>query len=152
VFASRKEATLSESDSVLGVKVGHKVSFSKTVSADDVQAFAEVTGDMNPVHLDSGYASKTRFKERIAHGMLSAGFISAALGTKLAPDCTVVYLSQQLRFQRPVKVGDTITANCEVTALQPERRFVTVQTNCVNQAGEEVVTGEALVLLDEYRA
>jgi 3-hydroxybutyryl-CoA dehydratase len=104
------------------------------------------------VHLDSGYASKTRFKERIAHGMLSAGFISAALGTKLAPDCTVVYLSQQLRFQRPVKVGDTITANCEVTALQPERRFVTVQTNCVNQAGEEVVTGEALVLLDEYRA
>jgi acyl dehydratase len=61
-------------------------------------------------------------------------------------------MSQQLRFQRPVKVGDTITANCEVTAIQPERRFVTVKTDCSNQAGEEVVTGEAMVLIDEYRA
>jgi 3-hydroxybutyryl-CoA dehydratase len=142
---------MSESESVLGVKVGSKVSFSKTVSASDVVAFAEVTGDANPLHLDEAYASKTRFKGRIAHGMLSAGFISAALGTKLAPNAVVVYLSQQLRFQRPVKVGDTITANCEVTAVQPERRFVTVKTDCVNQAGEEVVTGEAMILLDEYR-
>jgi 3-hydroxybutyryl-CoA dehydratase len=142
---------MSESESVLGVKVGSKVSFSKTVSASDVVAFAEVTGDANPLHLDEAYASKTRFKGRIAHGMLSAGFISAALGTKLAPNAVVVYLSQQLRFQRPVKVGDTITADCEVTAVQPERRFVTVKTDCVNQAGEEVVTGEAMILLDEYR-
>ena len=142
---------MSESDDVRGIKVGHKVSFTKTVSDRDIQSFAEVTGDANPVHLNEDYASKTRFKGRIAHGMLSAGFISAALGTRLAPDSVVVYLSQQLRFQRPVKIGDTITANCEVTALQPERRFVTVKTDCVNQAGEEVVTGEALVLLDEYR-
>jgi len=142
---------MSESDNVLGIKLGHKVSFTKTVSDKDIQSFAEVTGDANPVHLNQDYASKTRFKGRIAHGMLSAGFISAALGTRLAPDSVVVYLSQQLRFQRPVKIGDTITANCEVTALQPERRFVTVKTDCVNQAGEEVVTGEALVLLDEYR-
>jgi len=142
---------MSESDNVLGIKVGHKVSFSKTVSDKDIQSFADVTGDANPVHLNEDYASKTRFKGRIAHGMLSAGFISAALGTRLAPNSVVVYLSQQLRFQRPVKIGDTVTANCEVTALQPERRFVTVKTDCVNQAGEEVVTGEALLLLDEYR-
>jgi 3-hydroxybutyryl-CoA dehydratase len=142
---------MSESDNVLGIKVGDKASFSKTVTDEDVQAFARVTGDDQPLHLDDAYAAKTRFKGRIAHGMLSAGYISAALGTKLAPGRTVVYLSQQLRFQRPVKIGDTVTANLEVTAVQPERRFVTVKTDCVNQAGEEVVTGEALVLLDEYR-
>jgi 3-hydroxybutyryl-CoA dehydratase len=142
---------MSESDSVLGVKVGHRASFSKTVTEKDIETFAEVTGDLNPLHLDDAYASKTRFKGRIAHGMLSAGFISAALGTRLAPNAVVVYLSQQLRFQRPVNIGDTVTANCEVTAVQPERRFVTVKTDCVNQSGEEIVTGEALVLLDEYR-
>jgi len=142
---------MSESDNVLGIKVGDKASFSKTVTDEDVQAFARVTGDDQPLHLDDAYAAKTRFKGRIAHGMLSAGYISAALGTKLAPGRTVVYLSQQLRFQRPVKIGETVTANLEVTAVQPDRRFVTVKTDCVNQAGEEVVTGEALVLLDEYR-
>ena len=142
---------MSESENVLGIKVGDKASFAKTVSDADIVSFAGVTGDSNPLHLDEAYASKTRFKGRIAHGMLSAGFISAALGTKLAPNAVVVYLSQQLRFQRPVKIGDTITANCEVTAVQPDRRFVTVKTDCVNQAGEEVVTGEAMVLLDEYR-
>ena len=137
--------------SVLGIKVGDKATFSKAVSEADVVSFAQITGDSNPLHLDEAYAAKTRFKGRIAHGMLSAGFISAALGTKLAPNATVVYLSQQLRFQRPVKIGDTVTATCEVTAVQPERRFVTVKTDCFNQAGEEIVTGEALVLLDEYR-
>jgi len=137
--------------SVLGIKVGDKATFSRTVSEADVVSFAEITGDSNPLHLDEAYAAKTRFKGRIAHGMLSASFISAALGTKLAPNATVVYLSQQLRFQRPVKIGDTVTATCEVTAVQPERRFVTVKTDCFNQAGEEIVTGEALVLLDEYR-
>jgi 3-hydroxybutyryl-CoA dehydratase len=142
---------MSESESVQGIKVGDKASFSKKVTERDVVTFAEVTGDTNPLHLDEAYAAKTRFKGRIAHGMLSAGFISAALGTKLAPDSVVVYLSQQLRFQRPVQIGETITANCEVTAVQPERRFVTIKTDCLNEAGEEVVTGEALVLLDEYR-
>jgi 3-hydroxybutyryl-CoA dehydratase len=142
---------MSENENVLGIKVGDKASFSKSVSDKDIVSFADVTGDSNPLHLDEAYASKTRFRGRIAHGMLSAGFISAALGTKLAPNAVVVYLSQQLRFQRPVKIGDTITANCEVTAVQPDRRFVTVKTDCVNQAGEEVVTGEAMVLLDEYR-
>ncbi len=132
----------------LPVTVGHKVTFTKTVSDDDVVMFAKVTGDDQPLHLDDAFAARTRFKKRIAHGMLSAGFISAALGTKLTPDAVVVYLSQQLRFRLPVAIGDTITAEVEVTAIDEEKRIVTLRTDCVNQHGEAVVKGEATVLLD----
>lgn len=135
-------------DSVLGIKAGDRASFKKTVSDGDIRAFAEVTGDFNPVHLDEAYGARTRFKGRIAHGMLSAGFISAALGTRLAPHACVVYLSQQLRFLRPVRIGDTIRADLEVKSVDPEKRFVTVATDCYNQSDERVVTGEATVLLD----
>ncbi len=135
-------------DNVLGIKVGDRADFTKTVTGDDIVAFANVTGDTNPLHLDDAYAAKTRFKQRIAHGMLSAGFISAALGTKLAPHACVVYLSQSMRFQRPVFIGDTMTATVEVTKVDPQRRFVTVATTCANQKGEELLTGEAMVLLD----
>jgi 3-hydroxybutyryl-CoA dehydratase len=136
------------SESVLGVKPGDTAELSKTVSEQDIVAFAEVTGDAQPLHLDDAYAAKTRFKRRLAHGMLSAGLISAALGTKLAPHATVIYLSQSLRFLRPVYPGDTITAKIEVTSVEPEKRFVTCSTECVNQAGQTVLTGEATVLLD----
>ncbi|MDO8616172.1 MAG: MaoC family dehydratase [Dehalococcoidia bacterium] len=136
------------SESVLGVKVGDRAEFEKTVTAEDIQAFARVTGDTNPLHRDPDYAAKTRFGECIAHGMLSAGYISAALGTKLAPHCCVVYLSQSLRFLRPVKIGDTIKAVAEVKGVEPEKRILTVETNCYNQAGDPVVKGEAVVLLD----
>jgi 3-hydroxybutyryl-CoA dehydratase len=135
-------------DDVLGVKVGDTAELSKTVSDADIAMFAEVTGDNQPLHLDDAHAAKTRFKKRIAHGMLSAGFISAALGTKLAPHATVVYLSQSMRFRLPVYPGDTITAKITVTAIDAEKRFVTCSTECVNQSGETVLTGEALVLLD----
>jgi 3-hydroxybutyryl-CoA dehydratase len=135
-------------DSVLGIQVGDTVEFTRTVTSDDIVAFANVTGDTNPLHLDDAYAAKTRFKRRIAHGMLSAGFISAALGTRLAPHACVVYLSQTLRFQRPVYIGDTVTARVEVTKIDPSRRFVTLTTTCANQDGEDLLTGEALVLLD----
>ena len=131
------------------LKIGDKASFTKTVSDADVVAFAQVTGDCQPLHLDDGFAAKTRFKKRIAHGMLSAGFISAALGTKLAPKNVVVYLSQQMRFRLPVGIGDTITAETEVTAIDAEKRIATVRTDCVNQHGEAVVKGEATVLLDQ---
>ncbi len=133
---------------VLGVKVGDTAEFAKIVSEQDIVAFAEVTGDKQPLHLDEAYAAKTRFKRRLAHGMLSAGFISAALGTKLAPHATAIYLSQSLRFLRPVFPGDTITAKLEVTAIDAEKRFVTCKTECVNQDGQPVLTGEAQVLLD----
>ena len=136
-------------DSVLGISVGDTASFEKQVSEDDIVAFARATGDEQALHLDDAHAAKTRFKRRIAHGMLSAGVISAALGTKLAPHATVVYLSQSLRFLKPVFPGDTVTAKLEVTAVDPERRFVTCSTACLNQDGDSVLTGEATVLLDE---
>jgi 3-hydroxybutyryl-CoA dehydratase len=135
-------------DDLYGVKVGDTASFEKTVSDEDIAAFARVTGDEQPLHLDDAYAATTRFKKRIAHGMLSAGFISAALGTQLAPQATVVYLSQSLRFTRPVYPGDSITAKLEVTSVDTEKRFVTCTTECVNQDGQTVLTGEATVLLD----
>lgn len=129
--------------------VGHRVSFTKTVTDEDVRAFARASGDDQPLHLDDAFAVRTRFGKRIAHGMLSAGFISAALGTRLAPDHVVVYLGQQLRFRRPVAIGDTITADIEVTGIDEEKRIATLRTDCVNQDGEAVVTGEATVLIDE---
>jgi len=131
------------------VRIGHKVTFTKTVSDDDIVMFARATGDNQPLHLDDAFAARTRFKKRIAHGMLSAGFISAALGTRLAPDAVVIYLSQQLRFRRPVSIGDTITAEAEVTAVDAEKNIVTLRTDCLNQDGEAVVTGEATVMLDQ---
>ncbi len=136
------------SDGVLGVKVGDRAEFEKTVTAEDVVTFGEITGDTNRLHRDAEYAAKTRFGECIAHGMLSAGFISAVLGTKLAPQCCVVYLSQSLRFLRPVKIGDTVKAVAEVKGVESEKRILTVETNCFNQMGEPVVKGEAVVLLD----
>jgi len=136
---------------ILGVKVGDTAEFTKTVSEQDIAAFAQVTGDNQPLHLDDTYAAKTRFKRRLAHGMLSAGFISAALGTKLTPNATVIYLSQSLQFRRPVFPGDTVTARLEVTAIDPEKRFVTCKTECVNQDGQTVLSGEAQVLLDPLR-
>ena len=137
-----------DTGSIQGVKIGDTATFEKTVSEQDIVDFARVTGDEQPLHLDGAFAAKTRFKRRIAHGMLSAGFISAALGIKLAPQATVVYLSQSLRFLRPVYPGDTITAHLEVTKLDSERSFVTCSTECTNQDGTTVLTGEATVLLD----
>lgn len=135
----------------LKVKVGDKISFSKSVTHDDLVKFADVTGDINPIHLEDEYASKTRFGKRIAHGMLSAGFISTVIGIKL-PQAgeTAIYLSQSLRFMKPVFIGDTVTAEIEVTAVDAVRRRVTLNTVCVNQNQEQIVTGEAQVLLDKY--
>jgi 3-hydroxybutyryl-CoA dehydratase len=133
---------------VCGVRIGDHADFEKTVTAEDIQKFAEVTGDHNPLHSDAEYAKKTRFGECIAHGMLSAGFISAVLGTKLAPNCCAIYLSQTLRFLRPVKVGDTVRATVEVKGLEPEKRTLTLETECFNQNGDPVVKGEAVILLD----
>lgn len=133
---------------VCGVRIGDHADFEKIVTADDIQKFADVTGDHNPLHTDLAYAKKTRFGECIAHGMLSAGYISAVLGTKLAPNCCAVYLSQTLRFLRPVKVGDTIRATVEVKGIEPEKRTLTLETECFNQNNEPVVKGEAVILLD----
>ena len=124
--------------------VGQCAEMSRVVGAADIEAFAEVSGDNNPVHLDETYAKTTTFGERIAHGMLSGAYISAILGTKL-PGPGAIYLSQSLRFRRPVKIGDLVVARATVKALDANRGHVTLVTVCeVN--GKTVVDGEALVI------
>lgn len=129
--------------------IGHKVSYTRVVAEEDVVAFARVTGDDQALHLDPDFGKRTRFGKRIAHGMLSAGYISAVLGTRLWPEGTVIYMGQNLQFRRPVSIGDTITAEAEVTAVDADKRIVTARTDCVNQDGETVVRGEATVMIDE---
>ena len=126
------------------LRIGQAASIGKTVSEADILMFAAVSLDTNPAHMNAEYAATTPFKERIAHGMLSAGLISAVLGT-LLPGPGTIYLGQTLQFRRPVKLGDTVTATVEVTALDPANRRVTLKTTCT-VAGKAVITGEATVL------
>ena len=127
------------------ILVGDKASFSKTVSEHDIYTFAGVTGDFNPVHIDAEFAKSTMFKERIAHGMLSAGFISAVLGTQL-PGVNTIYLSQELNFKGPVKIGDTVTATVEVLEKIEGKNRLVLQTTVVNQEGKLVTDGKAVVM------
>ena len=127
------------------LEVGQTAELRRTVAAADLDAFAAVTGDTNPVHLDEAYAAATPFKGRIAHGMLSAGYISAVLGTRL-PGPGAVYVSQSLSFRRPVRIGDEVTAEVKVTAIDAARGRVTFATTCV-VAGKTVVEGEAVVVV-----
>jgi 3-hydroxybutyryl-CoA dehydratase len=126
--------------------IGATASRITTITAHEIELFAEATGDTNPVHLDDAYAATTSFGRRIAHGMLSAGLISALLADKL-PGPGSIYLSQSLKFKSPVYVGDTITATVEVTAYRASRRLATLKTTCTNQDGQTVLEGEALVMV-----
>ena len=128
--------------------VGQHAEHAKTVTDADVVLFAGVTGDFNPAHVDAEAAARSRFGGRIAHGMLSAGFISAAIGMRL-PGPGSIYLGQTLRFTAPVRIGDTITARVEVLELVPGKRRVKLSTVCRNQRGETVIDGEATVLLPD---
>ncbi|MGM0417881.1 MAG: MaoC family dehydratase [Thermodesulfobacteriota bacterium] len=131
--------------SVSEMSVGDYAEFTKTVSESDVYQFAGVTGDFNPAHVNEEFAKETMFKGRIAHGMLSAGFISAVLGTKLpGPGC--IYLKQELSFLAPVKIGDTVTATVEVKELIADKNRVILRTYCKNQDGREVLDGEAVMM------
>ena len=131
------------------ISVGQEAEFSKTVTDADIQGYAEVSGDTNPVHLDEEFAKTTIFKGRIAHGMLSAGFISAILGTKLpGPGC--IYLSQTLKFLAPVKIGDTVRAVATVTDIIPEKKRVTLKTDCF-VGDNKVIDGEAVVMVSERK-
>ncbi|MBW3656088.1 MAG: MaoC family dehydratase [Gemmatimonadetes bacterium] len=127
------------------VVVGQTAEFRKTVTEADVVLFAGITGDLNPAHIDEVAASASRFGGRIAHGMLSASFISTVLGTRL-PGPGTIYLEQSLRFTAPVRIGDTVTARVEVAELLPKRR-ARLMTTVLNQNGEAVVEGEALVMV-----
>jgi 3-hydroxybutyryl-CoA dehydratase len=128
--------------SIHELKIGDSAQISKTITETDINDFARVTGDFNPVHLDQAYAEKTFFKGRIAHGLLSLGFISAILGNIL-PGHGAIYLSQEVKFLAPVRIGDTITAKVEVMELIPEKNRVKFRTTCINQEGKIVVDGTA---------
>jgi 3-hydroxybutyryl-CoA dehydratase len=126
------------------IAVGDAASFAKTISESDVYLYAGLTGDLNPAHVNETYAEKTFFKTRIAHGMLTAGFISAILGTQL-PGPGTIYLRQELNFLAPVRMGDTITARAEVVDKDIAKGRIRLKTICTNQNGTEVLSGEALV-------
>jgi acyl dehydratase len=117
----------------------------RVVGQSDVEAFVDAVGDYNPLHSDPAYAATTMFKAPIAPGIFTAGMISAVIGTQL-PGPGAIYLSQDLKFLKPVKAGDRITARVEVVELVPERNRIRLRTVCTNQRGEEVLVGEAWVL------
>ena len=127
------------------LRVGDSDYFEKTIGEADVTLFAGLTGDTNPAHLSEPYAAQTPFRTRIAHGMLSAGLISAVLGTRL-PGPGTVYLGQELKFIAPVRIGDTVRAAVEVLETRPGKRVVRMRTWCTNQRGETVLDGVATVL------
>lgn len=132
------------------LSVGQSAEQSFTVTEDVIVKFAEVSGDDNPVHLDEAFAATTQFGGRIAHGMLSAGFISAVIGTKL-PGYGSIYLSQSMRFRRPVKIGDTVVVRATVTALDADKARATLETVC-QVAGKTVVEGEAVIMVPRKAA
>ena len=128
-------------------EIGEAVTLSRTITEVAIALTAEATGDDNPLHLDEAYAKTTRFQGRIAHGVLCAGMFSAILGTKL-PGPGGIYLSQTLQFHLPVRLGDVITAEARVTKWRTDKRILTLATRCTNQRGEEVVGGEAVMMVE----
>lgn len=127
------------------LEIGMRASRTKTITDADVQAFAQASGDTNPIHLDDEYAAATQFGRRIAHGMLTASVISAILGNDL-PGQGTIYLGQDLKFKAPVFIGDTITATVEVIKYREDRRIATFRTTCTSQDGTLVLEGEAVVI------
>jgi len=133
---------VAQGKSIDELKVGDSATWSKTVTETEIELFAKATGDFNPVHLDQAYAEKTFFKGRIAHGLLSLGFISTVLGNIL-PGHGTIYLSQEVKFLAPVRIGDTITARVEVMEILAEKNRVKFKTTCINQEGKIVADGTA---------
>jgi acyl dehydratase len=129
---------------------GDRAEITKVVEDDDIAAFVDAVGDYNPVHSDPAYAATTPFKKPIAPGIFTAGLISAVIGTQL-PGPGAIYLSQSLKFVKPVKSGDTITARAEIIEVIRDRNRIRIQTVCVNQNGEEVLSGEAWVMPSKTR-
>ncbi len=130
------------------ISAGQTAEFTKTVTETDVVLYAGITGDFNPAHIDAVAAEAGMFGGRIAHGMLSAGFISTVLAMKL-PGPGTIYLQQSLRFVRPVRIGDTVTAKVEVAEVIAVKRRVRLATSVVNHHGETVIDGEAVVMVPE---
>ncbi|MFK7900518.1 MAG: MaoC family dehydratase [Cyclobacteriaceae bacterium] len=125
------------------LNIGDSCTYEREITDQMIRAFAEVSGDVNPIHLDEEYAATSMFKERIAHGALVSSFLSKLLGCDL-PGPGSVYVSQYTKFMRPVKIGDTITAIIEVKEKDEKKGYVTFRTYCKNQRGKVVVDGEAV--------
>ena len=132
------------------VAPGEHAELTRVVAEDDIAAFVDAVGDYNPVHSDVAYAATTPFREPIAPGIFTAGLVSAVIGTRL-PGPGAIYVSQSLRFVKPVKAGDVITAGVVVVEVLRDRNRLRLQTVCVNQRGEEVLSGEAWVLPSRAR-
>ena len=133
------------------IKLGDTAYFSKTVSESDVYLYAGITGDLNPAHINEAHAKNTFFKTRLAHCMLTAGFISNILGMQL-PGPGTIYMRQSLNFLAPVRFGDTITAKVEVVEVIAEKNRVRLKTTCTNQEGTVVLDGEAMVIPPKAKA
>lgn len=127
------------------LETGMTADYERTISEADIAIFAGVSGDFNPVHMNEEFAQGTMFRSRIAHGMLTASFISTVVGTRL-PGSGAIYVSQNLRFRAPVRIGDTVRAEVEITALNPNKRFVTLDTRALVD-GKPVLTGEAVMMV-----
>ncbi len=133
---------MAEGKSIHELKVGDSAQISKTITETVVNDFARAIGDFNPIHTDQAYAEKTIFKGRIAHGALSIGLLSSVLGNIL-PGHGTIYLSQEIRFLAPVRIGDTLIARVEIIELIPEKNRAKFKTTCINQEGKEVADGIA---------
>ena len=125
-------------------KPGDTASLSKTIGDEDIRAFAEASGDHNPLHLDEEFAKQTRFGRRIAHGMLGASLISAVIANELPGS---IYLGQTLKFVAPVFPDDTLTAKVTVVSIREDKPIVKLETICTNQHGETIIRGEATILI-----
>ena len=130
------------------MRSGMSAEHTKVVTAADVELFAGVIDDFNPVHLDEEYARQTVFKGRIAHGLLGAGLISGVISGKL-PGPGAIYLGQTLRFKKPVHLGDSVTARVEIVEVIESKKRVRLNTTCRNQRGEIVIEGEATVMVPD---
>ncbi|HVQ56575.1 MAG TPA: MaoC family dehydratase [Pyrinomonadaceae bacterium] len=130
----------------MDIKIGDSFAKSRLVTDELIRAFAEVSGDFNPIHMDEDFAAGTRFGKRIAHGMLSGAFISAVLGYEFR-ERRIVYLSQTMRFISPVFIGDTVTTAATVKSIREDKGIVTLDTVCSNQDGRTVIEGEAVVMI-----
>lgn len=137
-------ATTSTGRTRESLRIGDKGSFTKTISEEDVFAFADISGDFNPLHIDEAYAAKTAFKKRVAHGILTAGIISTVLGGDI-PGVGTIFVELHIRFLKPVYFNDTVTATATVVDIQPPDR-VRLMVACVNQHGRDVAIGHAVVV------
>ncbi len=127
------------------LKIGDKASFQKTITETDVYLYAGITGDLNPAHINQVESEKTMFQGRIAHGMLTAGLVSAVLGMQL-PGPGSIYLGQELKFTAPVRIGDTVKAEVEVIEKNEDKNRIKLSTTCTNQDGIEVLKGIATIM------